>query len=553
MPEEPTESHETQPEASNSNEISNDADAPEKQEEVNGDKSNRSLLGFIKYRWRGIVSLSFFLAAILYYVTAKGQIYGVVFFPHTGPDGPLTLVITLPDMGDLEDFREDPSPAAEISQKLHLPELPDLTEFDPAAQKHFYDLFALIRQNPKNPEIYGVLGQLYQAQNLEERAESLYRRTIDRMPDDHRWHYLLGTLLAEQGQSDEAARALATASEHDPSYAAVWIRLSQHAIENGKPEEAIAHVDKFIALRPEDPYGYVRRAQLQQGLERWDTMREDLETARRLGPIGPLGHRLLSIVYRQLGSDEEAEVHAKLALDRTLQQANLEDPLVDAVRLLTTTRYPDLQRFEQFLAAGKLAEAAELGQAIMGKYEDDPVVFGRNATQLAACLRGLGQFQEALDWVQRAQKASPDRPETYTTAGWIYLDLNQPEDALKQAQAALEIEENAADAYFVRGNAYMQLAVREGALVHGSHSPKVREPIGRAVEAFDRCVALNPVRLHYLMGAAKAHGMAGQPRKVIELMETALEVEPGFPQALQMKAIAERQLAAATQPATIPE
>ena len=111
--------------------------------------------------------------------------------------------------------------------------------------------------------------------------------------------YLLARRFMNEGQDESyrgAIRALERALEHDPGYAAAWALLGEalvmHSASAASAREAAAlrrrglvSVDKAIAIGPDQPDGFVRRAFMRSALL-WDFAgaRSDLARALKLSP-----------------------------------------------------------------------------------------------------------------------------------------------------------------------------------------------------------------------------------------------------------------------------
>ena len=82
-------------------------------------------------------------------------------------------------------------------------------------------------------------------------AASLFRRVIDKFPNNWLGHNGLGVALAQRGKTDEAASLYEIAISLAPDHAGPWNNLGYARVGQGKIDEGIADYHKALALRPD--------------------------------------------------------------------------------------------------------------------------------------------------------------------------------------------------------------------------------------------------------------------------------------------------------------
>lgn len=497
-------------------------------------------------RWRGRIGLSllFFLGISAYYLHTHGQLAGLVLLPDTGPEGPNKLFIYLPGLGDLDSFREDQSPARVISKRLGLPQFPDITGIDEDGQKQFYNMFLQLRDEPKNHDKYGLLGQLYEAQKFPELAIQAYQRAIAAAPDDYEWHYALALRLAADGEEQHATDAFLKASQLEPTYAPVWIRLAEMAEARQEYQEGLELVEKYVQLRPTDPFGYIRRARFHDHLGQPDRVMADIEKASALGthagqpgPIGPQGHRMLAKVYHDLGREQDRTFHSLMAADSRQPTPTMDDPIALMVERLATYRKPLLAKLNRLVGLGDWQEAVALTDDIVAQHKNDHD-FASACGQLAECYRHLGQFDKAIEFAEKACELAPQLPRSYAALALAHFDAGNLSDALVEANKSLAIDPNLDVALYVRGLTLKQLALAESRLPPGLRSEDPVQRVEQAVSDLDRCVEQKPVNFDYLLNAGSAHGLLGHYDRAIDLLDTALRIRPHHSRAVLLRRMA---------------
>lgn len=89
------------------------------------------------------------------------------------------------------------------------------------------------------------------------------------------------------GDLEEARSHLANALEETPELPQALKLSAEIELKSGAPYRALAHADRLVRLRPEDPPVYWLRARTLQDLERYDAALQDLRRALRLGLVDP--------------------------------------------------------------------------------------------------------------------------------------------------------------------------------------------------------------------------------------------------------------------------
>ena len=444
----------------------------------------------------------------------------------------------LPALGDLESFRSDQSPAREICRQLSLPILPDISGIDADGQEQFYGMFNRLRNRPHDPGQYGLLGQLYEAQEFPELAVRLYRRAIELAPNDYRWHYTLALRLAKDGATEQARTEFERAGELQPDYAPVWMQLAWRSVERNDWEQALGFVDRYIQLRPEDPIGYVERAALHRDREDWSRMKEDLEHARRLGPIGKRGHRLFGILYHHLDRPEDSRFHLLMSAER-LPGGEMDDPIGTTVRRLQTFRNPLLTKFEGLVNDKRHREALELVDKLIAKYPRGHDNYGVICGRLAECYRQLNDYSNAARYAIEACWTLPDEPDPFVELALVCVHTGKFRAALKAANKALTLKPDHHPALYARALTLIQIAVLDRSRPSGTDAPDPHTRLAPVIKDLQKCIKKQPLNLAYLVALATAHGMLDNFDRANELLDTALRISPEDANALALKRKAE--------------
>lgn len=117
---------------------------------------------------------------------------------------------------------------------------------------------------------------------------------------------------------------------------------------------------------------------------------------------------------------------------------------------------------------------------------------------------GTLQFQKkklynGIRIIERSLKIDPNQPNALNNLGVVFLELNQPNEALIRFESAITFQANYAEAHLNRGNALYDL-----------------NRLKDALESYDRAILINP-------GYAKAHSNRGNVLKKLNRLNEALQ------------------------------
>lgn len=449
----------------------------------------------------------------------------------------------LPVLPDLETFLQDQSVGREICRRLDLPELPDISGIDSGGKTQFYGMLNRLRARPHDADQYGWFGQLYEAQKFPDLAVELYRRAIELQPDDFEWHYVLGLRMEAEGRLQEAEHAFARAGELNPDYAPVWMGRARMTEGRDEVDAAIRFVTKYIELRPEDPFGYIERAQLFHTAQDISAMQRDLDMARRLerdgkGRLGRKGHRLLGILYKELDREEDSQFHRQMAAAEP-KVIDMEDPIGDRVNRLQTFRNPVPTRFAGLVGVGHYREAVAMSDQVLALHEEGSQEYAEICGMIAECYRQLRDYRNAAVYAVKAVEMLPDRPEPYVELALILVELGHFRAAIEAADEALALDPDRTEARYARGLAQIRAAMKDHVLSPADRPSDPASRLVRAIEDLEACVEQEPVNLSYLVALATAYGLAGEFERADQIASLALRVNPHDPNTRDLKRRAE--------------
>ena len=250
----------------------------------------------------------------------------------------------------------------------------------------------VLQKDPDDANALHLLGVIaYQCGEVG-KALRLIARALPGLPDVPDAHLNYGNALREAGRLPEAAASYRRAIALDRDYGMAHNNLAAALNQQEEFVAGLASSERAIALIPEFFGAYVNRADALMGLERFAEVEWPLRRALDLAADRPQTHRDLGWALAKLGRCEEAVA--------CLEQAIALDPHDPTTHFaLGTTLYlrRDLPGSE-----AELRRALALAPHYTAAWHE-----------LGTVLRSSGRFDEALMCFRRAVDLDPDWPEAY--------------------------------------------------------------------------------------------------------------------------------------------
>ncbi len=270
--------------------------------------------------------------------------------------------------------------------------------------------------DPGQPQAQAGLAQAFaHAQGLHEQgrlaeAEAAYQQILLGAPDQIDTLHMLGILLIQTERADRGFGLIDRALAIQPAFADAHFNRAVAALQLGRREEALASLDRVLALAPDDPAG----ARYTRGL-----------------------------VLAQLGRPAEAVTSFSAFLK---QQPRHPDTLINRGVALSTL--------------GRHAEGLADFDAVVALTPQDPQAhFNRGGA-----LKSLGRIEEAATAFERALVLRPGWPDALVNRGVTLKMLGRAEEALADYDRALAAQPEHVEALISRGAALAELMRSDEAL-----------------------------------------------------------------------------------------
>jgi tetratricopeptide (TPR) repeat protein len=188
-------------------------------------------------------------------------------------------------------------------------------------------------------------------------------------------------------------------------------RAAQAAVQQYALEEALAHLERCLAIWRQDAAVHLLAAQTARRAGRLEAAREYLAACQRLAPTRPevpLEAQLLSCQQGELGPLEEAQLQAAVA-----QEHPHADLILEALALGSLANY-------------RLPAAQNYLEQLLQRQPHHPLAYlWRGCAWL-----GLQQYETAIADFQHALQLYPQLPEAHLRLAETLLLRNRPQEAL---------------------------------------------------------------------------------------------------------------------------
>ncbi len=347
-------------------------------------------------------------------------------------------------------------------------------KYDAASQR-----LETLEQKGKSAEVAWVLGQVYLARRMPDRARTCFRTALVRQPLLLQARLALARLLHDAGQLDEAREEVNRILATHAAYVPARRELAMLALESG---DAVAARDEYDALADRDAdvdnlLGGAR-ARLLLGDARGADDR--VERALHLHPTGDDLENATILKARALLLDRRPNEAIQLLLKsvRTTSHGEILALLLEAYldygRIDWAERATDLAPIaartgvELTLAKARLALAQARQQAAKTLVEEALARLknGRSPTWLRAralSLQGqaeleLGNARGAVRSLRAALEIDPRNARTQHSLGFALIDLKQIDEAATAFQSAVRIDSRFAEAQYYLGWSWHSLS-----------------------------------------------------------------------------------------------
>lgn len=149
----------------------------------------------------------------------------------------------------------------------------------------------ILEQHPKAPEIHFRIARiLLDRSSTPETAEKARAELLQELkvnPNNASAEFVLGEVARRSGQWDEAIPHFKRASELDVGFAEAYLALGMSLSSAGKHAEAIAPLERYVKIVPEDPAGHYQLAMAYSRTGNKEAAARELELQRKTAEKAP--------------------------------------------------------------------------------------------------------------------------------------------------------------------------------------------------------------------------------------------------------------------------
>ena len=406
---------------------------------------------------------------------------------------------------------------------------------------------AAVDADRRNGEAHGVLGAVYEANDLLPEARECFEHAARLAPHDPVWPYRRAVVLQAMGELDAAFEGLLEVTRAHPSYAPALHRLGVFHLDAGSFEEAATALQRAAALEPEAAPCQVGLAQVALAKRDYAQAVPLLERAIELEPRYKLAHFLLGTAYRGLGRVEEARPH--LARGTEAERRFLLDRTSAMRGQFIAGLASQLQAAAGLIQAGRSEEALILLEEARRQRPEDPDVLNN----LAIAYQKTGQAQRALGLFHTLLKKDSENFVTYVNLADCLIDVGDYEEAWLKAQKAATLAPRVPQAQYALGRSLLKLGRFQEAYdrLHFTLSLSTSNPatflalaecclrLGRLEEARENYLEVakrSPNHLGTQLSLCLVYSRLGNSAEARKHLSRARQLDPENPRVQQLQA-----------------
>lgn len=327
------------------------------------------------------------------------------------------------------------SEPVEVSPQTAIPRIENLGEVDPRMAERVRQAVAAVERAPDDADVWGRLGQVYNAHGFIALAAQSYESASRLDPQSFAWPYYLAIFATDRGAVKEAVRLLETTVRLQPEYLAGQFRLGSVHLDVGNIEAARQAYERVTALAPQSPWGYVGLGSTAWREQRYEAAASLLERARELDPDIQQANYLLAMTYLALGRKQRSEELLEGLAD-TAPQAVLHDPLIQQMQQQRNDLQSRIAEAKQLRKQGRPEAAEAIYQAVIG-YDPDHYEAHHDLGVLYA---RLGRHESAERHLEKATSLRPNTAAPHLNLAMLYFESSRPEQSMKETKRALELD-----------------------------------------------------------------------------------------------------------------
>ena len=302
-----------------------------------------------------------------------------------------------------------------------VPEIP-LEGQDKEVADAIKDAREKLAKAPRSAQAWGFLGRVLLTNEVfPDIALTCFQEAERLDPDEPRWPYFAGVLLAAYQEKPEKAlpkleRAVDLAERDRNGPSAPRLRLAETLVSLGQVEQATGQFKKVMTVEPNNPRAHFGLGLLAYSRGDWPMCRLYLEACRGVPQARKKAYIHLATVCERLGDKENAETYAKLAAS-VPKDFDWSDLYIQENLRLAVRKRDRIRAAESFEADLHFEDAANYVRILIAEYPDDDgphLMMGRLQGQ-------IGNFHSAELHLLKARQMAPDKNQVHYLLSLVLL------------------------------------------------------------------------------------------------------------------------------------
>jgi tetratricopeptide (TPR) repeat protein len=386
----------------------------------------------------------------------------------------------------------------------------DLSNAEPEVKAAVEAARGIVRWSPRSGEAWGRLGVVLFAHGYVAEAVACFARAEELDSGEPRWPYLRGTLLLRQ-QPAEALLCWERAANHcGPTIDAPRLRLAEALLEQGRFDEAEAHLLRVVARDAAQPRAALGLGRLACVREDWSAALPHLKLASDHPATRKAARALLAEAHRRLG-DAAAADQALRRVAELPPDAAWPDPFLDEVWAAAVGKQVALDRVTRLGREGRQDEARAAAQQLEERYPDLYwLVEGRVRLE-------HGDARGAEEALRKAVELAPDLLDARFHLADALARQNKDPEAAECYRKVTEREPAYERAYVGLGECLKRMGQR-----------------GEAIAAYQAAVSYAPLRADLRRQLGELLSEEGRRAQALEQLRHAVRLDPGDRKAAEL-------------------
>ncbi len=378
------------------------------------------------------------------------------------------------------------------------------------AREQLQEVQRLGAAHPNDQNAVYLLGLILHEQGNIDEAIATWRRCLELNPRRSDLYDSLGRAYSRKGDLAQAVEMYRRALEFQPNALETRARLAESLLQQGDLPEVLAVLDTDLGTNPN--VRLVLGQALQQ-MEEHEKARQQFQEAVAIQPDLAQAYYGLAVSCSALGQNEEAQANQEkfLELENLRQQAG-RDPLrtydaAGASRSRLAESLSDVGRVYQSLQNPEEAERLWLRAAAASPENV------RCRDYLAALYQEQKKFTESLRYRLELTRLEPERAIHYFHVGNMNLILKRFDAAADAYRKVVQLEPNRPDGYRALAQCYLL----------------ADENLDQAIEFARTALRLSPEAPVYAI-LGRLYAKNGDREGALNAMQQAVHLDPGNPE-----------------------